>query len=167
MGSRISVSAVAVIRPPMTTMASGRWISEPGPLANSSGTRPKAVMLAVISTGRSRRSAPSTTTPPSAAARQQLVEVAHQHHAVEHGDAQQRDEADRGRHRQVFAGQPQAKDAADHRERDVGQHQQRLAHRAEGREQQEEDQPSATGTTSIRRAAARCWFSNWPPQASR
>jgi hypothetical protein len=26
---------------------------------------------------------------------------------------------------------------------------------------------SASGTTSIRRAAARCWFSNWPPQAMR
>ena len=24
---------------------------------------------------------------------------------------------------------------------------------------------SATGTTIERRAAARCWFSNWPPQA--
>jgi hypothetical protein len=61
-GSRISVSRVEDTSPPMTTMASGRWISEPGPVANSSGTRPKAAMLAVISTGRSRRLAPSTTT---------------------------------------------------------------------------------------------------------
>ncbi len=50
-GSSTSVSAVELTRPPITTMASGFWISEPGPVANSSGTRPKAVMLAVISTG--------------------------------------------------------------------------------------------------------------------
>ena len=57
----MSVSSVALTSPPMTTMASGFWISEPGPLAKSSGTRPKAAMLAVISTGRRRRFAPSTT----------------------------------------------------------------------------------------------------------
>jgi len=27
--------------------------------------------------------------------------------------------------------------------------------------------PSATGTTMDSRAAARCWFSNWPPQLMR
>src|SRR2546427_233247 len=61
-GSRTRVSAVELTSPPITTMASGRWISEPGPLASSRGTRPKAVMEAVISTGRSRRSEPSRTT---------------------------------------------------------------------------------------------------------
>ena len=40
------VSAVTVIKPPITTMANGRWISEPGPVANNSGTRPKAVIEA-------------------------------------------------------------------------------------------------------------------------
>ena len=35
---------MAVMSPPMTTMARGRWISEPGPVANSRGIRPKAVM---------------------------------------------------------------------------------------------------------------------------
>jgi len=39
------VSAVTVIKPPITTMANGRWISEPGPVANNSGTRPKAVIF--------------------------------------------------------------------------------------------------------------------------
>ena len=48
--------------PPATTMASGRWISEPGPLASSSGTMPSAVMQAVISTGRSRSRTPCRTT---------------------------------------------------------------------------------------------------------
>jgi hypothetical protein len=27
--------------------------------------------------------------------------------------------------------------------------------------------PSASGTTAASRAAARCWFSNWPPHAVR
>ena len=61
MGRRTSVRAVDVTSPPMTTIASGFWISEPGPVANSSGTRPSAAMLAVINTGRSRRVAPSKT----------------------------------------------------------------------------------------------------------
>src|SRR5215831_310243 len=40
-GRRISVKAVEESRPPITTMASGRWISDPGPVANKSGIRPK------------------------------------------------------------------------------------------------------------------------------
>ena len=62
MGSRMSVRAVDVTSPPMTTIASGRWISEPGPSAKSSGTSPNAAMLAVIITGRRRRTDPSKTT---------------------------------------------------------------------------------------------------------
>src|SRR5690606_23578411 len=61
-GNRSRVSSVELIRPPMTTIASGRWISDPGPVANSSGTRPNAAIVAVIMTGRSRRSDPSMTT---------------------------------------------------------------------------------------------------------
>lgn len=55
----MSVSAVELTSPPITTIAKGFWISEPGPVANSSGTSPNAAMLAVIITGRSRRTAPS------------------------------------------------------------------------------------------------------------
>ena len=58
----ISVNNVELISPPVTTMASGFWISEPGPVANSTGNRPKAVMLAGISTGRRPPLAPSKTT---------------------------------------------------------------------------------------------------------
>src|SRR5438477_14250 len=36
----------------MTTAASGFWISEPGPVAKSIGTSPRAATSAVISTGR-------------------------------------------------------------------------------------------------------------------
>ena len=39
----------------MTTMASGRWISAPGPVAKRKGTRPKAAMNAVSVTGVIRR----------------------------------------------------------------------------------------------------------------
>mmetsp|Transcript_53139 Transcript_53139/g.124391 ORF Transcript_53139/g.124391 Transcript_53139/m.124391 type:complete len:252 (+) Transcript_53139:4431-5186(+) len=69
----------------------------------------------------------------------QLVEVADQHDAVEHCDAQQCDEADRRRHGQVFAGHPQPDDAADQREWHVAEDQQRLAHGAKGGEQDHED----------------------------
>lgn len=50
---------VDVTSPPMTTMASGRCISEPGPVANNKGINAKAALLAVIMTGRKRRRAPS------------------------------------------------------------------------------------------------------------
>ena len=42
----------------MTTVASGRWISEPTPVASNKGNSPSAAIVAVISTGRSRLSAP-------------------------------------------------------------------------------------------------------------
>lgn len=54
----IRVRAVEVTNPPVTTIARGRWISEPGPVAKRSGTNPSAAMLAVIKTGRKRRTAP-------------------------------------------------------------------------------------------------------------
>ena len=62
-----------------------------------------------------------------------------QHHAVEHRNAQQRDEAHGGRHRQVLARRTQRRHAAHQRERDVGNDQQRLPGRAEGQHQQHED----------------------------
>ena len=65
----------------------------------------------------------------------------HQHQSVEHGDAQQRDEADRSRHRQVLPRQPQRRHAADHGKRHVAEDERGLPHRAEGHEQHEENQP--------------------------
>ena len=61
-GNNTSLSSVEVTKPPITTIAKGRLISEPGPVANNSDTKPKAAMLALISTGRNLRFAPSTTT---------------------------------------------------------------------------------------------------------
>jgi hypothetical protein len=55
------VSSVQVIRPPITTMASGRCTSEPGPVANRNGIRPSIATVAVISTGRKRIAVPSMT----------------------------------------------------------------------------------------------------------
>jgi hypothetical protein len=133
MGSSRSVNKVQEISPPITTIASGRCISDPGPVANSSGTSPSAAIDAVSSTGRSRRCAPLTTTSEHVhAGRPQLVEIADQHDPVQHRDAEQRDETDRSRHRQIFAGQAQREDAADHRERHVG-HGPALAWRSESK----------------------------------
>ena len=62
MGSKISVKKVDETSPPITTMAKGLWISEPGPVANNNGIKPNAAMLAVISTGRNLLADPSITT---------------------------------------------------------------------------------------------------------
>ena len=137
----MSVSRVDVTRPPITTIASGRWISEPGPLANSSGTRPIAAMLAVMSTGRSRRCAPRTTISAAARLALQLVEIRDHHDTVQHRDAEQRDEAHGRRHGQVLPRGQEREHAADERERYVRQHEQRLAQRSEHREQQHEHEP--------------------------
>ena len=61
MGSPKSVSAVELTKPPMTTTARGRWISEPGPVAKTIGTRLKIAILAVINTALSLVSHPSST----------------------------------------------------------------------------------------------------------
>jgi len=43
--------------PPMTTVANGRCTSDPIPVLNAIGTKPRLATSAVISTGRRRRSA--------------------------------------------------------------------------------------------------------------
>src|SRR5450830_290832 len=53
-GSTTRVSSVAVTSPPMTTMASGRWVSEPISRDSAMGSRPRAASMAVISTVRRR-----------------------------------------------------------------------------------------------------------------
>ena len=57
-GSTSSVSRVALIRPPITTVASGFCTSAPGPVASAIGTNPSDATSAVIATGRSRVIAP-------------------------------------------------------------------------------------------------------------
>jgi len=45
-GSTNEVSAVELTSPPMTTTASGRWASDPGPVANTMGIRLTIAMIA-------------------------------------------------------------------------------------------------------------------------
>jgi hypothetical protein len=48
---------VLVRRPPMTTVASGRWTSAPDPADRAMGTNPRLAASAVVTTGRSPTSA--------------------------------------------------------------------------------------------------------------
>ena len=50
---------VAVIKPPITTMARGLWASEPIPLEVAAGINPMAAIMAVIITGRILDNTPS------------------------------------------------------------------------------------------------------------
>ena len=95
-GSTSSVSSVDERMPPMTTVASGRCTSAPAPVASAIGTKPSEATSAVISTGRRRARAPSRTASSTDRPSRAAADERHQHQAVEHGDAGQRDEADAG-----------------------------------------------------------------------
>ncbi len=71
-----------------------------------------------------------------------------------------------GGHRQELALIPERDDATDAREGHDAEDEQGLPQRPEGHVEQQKMTPSAMGTTMARRAEARCWFSNWPPQSS-
>ena len=58
-GNTNSVSTVAVIKPPMTTVASGLCTSAPVPVPIAIGTNPSEATRAVIRTGLTRSMAPS------------------------------------------------------------------------------------------------------------
>ncbi len=62
-GRTSSVSAVEVIRPPITTVASGRCTSAPVPVASAIGMKPRLATRAVIKTGRTRSIAPPMMAP--------------------------------------------------------------------------------------------------------
>ena len=109
--------------------------------------------------------APSTTTSCQRhALRPQLIEIAHHHHAVQHGDAQQGDEtrptpAPTGIRPEIHSantppiranGMLVSTSTAWRTEPKVANSSRKIS-------------PSATGTTMPRRFAARCWFSNCPP----
>ena len=49
---------VAVINPEITTTARGRWVSDPIPVERAAGSNPRPAIRAVITTGRTRESAP-------------------------------------------------------------------------------------------------------------
>ena len=54
-GSTNRVNKVDEITPPMTTVASGRWTSEPMPVLSAIGTKPSEATSAVVSTGLTRQ----------------------------------------------------------------------------------------------------------------
>jgi len=58
-GRTNSVSSVAEISPPITTVASGFWTSAPAPSPSAIGKNPNEATSAVMTTGRRRASAPS------------------------------------------------------------------------------------------------------------
>jgi hypothetical protein len=79
----------------------------------------------------------------------EFVEVIHEHEAVEHGDAAQRDETDGGRDAEGHAAQAEGDDAAGEGERDAGGDEQGLPHAAKGEEDEHQDEHQ--------RSSARRW----------
>ena len=124
----------------MTTVASGRCTSPPACVDSAIGKKPMAATSAVVNTGRITATAPSMNGSGSPRARRPL-DLARGHHAVEHRDAAQRDEADRRRQRERHAAQAEPDDAADERQRHAGEHRRHRAQLAEHEEQHGEDDP--------------------------
>ena len=60
-GNRNNVRKVAISKPPITTVASGRCTSAPEPLLNAIGRKPSDATKAVIRTGRKRTFVPINT----------------------------------------------------------------------------------------------------------
>ena len=56
-----SVNIVAKISPPIITIASGRWLSDPMPWLKAAGSNPRIAIMAVISTERVRDCIPKST----------------------------------------------------------------------------------------------------------
>src|SRR4051812_34565337 len=124
----------------MTTDASGRCTSAPVDVAIAIGMKPTLATSAVISTGRSRRSAPPRTASrvdrPSA--RSPLIELTSTTplSMATPNSAMNPTDADRFK---VHYAQPQRRDAADERERDVADDEHRLAHGVEGDVEEDKD----------------------------
>ena len=69
----------------------------------------------------------------------QFVEITHHDDAVEHGDAEERDEADAGADAEIKVPDDEREDSADQRERNVEDDEHRLLDRIEGTEKQQEN----------------------------
>jgi len=160
------VSAVALTRPPMTTMASGRWISAPGPEASKNGERPSAAIDAVSTTGRKRRRAPSMTASLNGRVLLQTTSLMYEISTTPFSTAmpiKAMKPTEAGTEMNwplahsamtppiVANGTLQKTSAAWRTEPKVRYSRRKIV-------------PSAIGTTIASRAAARYWFSNWPPQ---
>ena len=121
-----------MIRPPMTTVASGRWISAPGVVAVAIGMKPKPATRAVIRIGRSRtRAASRAAAWASTPSWSEVLDGADPDQAVEDGHAEQGDEPDARRDRERQAARGQGEDAAGRRHRHGQVDQGRQAERVE------------------------------------
>ena len=166
-GSTSNVNTVEVMSPPMTTVASGFCTSAPAPCAIAIGTKPSEATSAVIKHGaqphagavESRVLGREAFVPP-------LLDVAHEHEAVQHRDAEQRDEADARGDRERHAAQGESEDAAGDREGHVQVDERRRASREPcAMNSRTKMSASAIGTTTRRRRVAACRFLNWPPHS--
>ena len=164
-GTITSVSSVEVIRPPITTTASGRCTSERA-VGEQEGHRAQHG-----DGGRHHHRA-------EALGRAQChglghrhagfalrADVGHQHYAVQHRHAPQGDKAHRGRHRQVLAGDEQADHAADRGERQHGDDQRGRRSELNSRNSRKKIAAMVTGTMIFRWPMARSMFWNWPPHS--
>src|SRR5690606_4270996 len=165
-GSSSRVSAVDETSPPITTIASGRWISEPGPVANNSGTSPPAVIAAVIITGRSRRFAPSTAAcaidMPCASNWLKWLTSTTPLSTAMPSSAMKPTDAGTDTYSPAIARPntpPTSASGMFESTRSVWRNEPKVE------KSRNAINASATGITIDRRRAARCWFSNCPPQA--
>ena len=137
---------VEVNSPPMTTVASGRWISAPGVVARAMGMKPRPATRAVMRIGRSRTMAASRAASwGSMSILPQVLDGADPDQAVEHGHAEEGDEPDRRRDREGQAAEDQGEHAAGRGHGDRQVDQKRQPHRVERAVEQEENQQHGHG----------------------
>ena len=173
-GVTISTRASELTMPPSTGVASGFITSAPVEWLHMIGKRLATTVVTVITFGRSRSSAPSChrlqeRRPREAAAerlalpRHRFLQVDHHHHRRLHRRAEERDEADPDRDREVVAERVQQVDPAGEAEGDREQHLGGLEERAVGQvEQQIDHERARPGTTIGSRCRARTSFSYCP-----
>ena len=127
--------------PPMTTVASGRWISAPGVVESAMGMKPRPATRAVIRIGRKRTTAASLRgLVRFDAVLSEVLDGADPDQAVEHGHAEECDEADAGRDGERHASDEQGENTACRGHRHGRVDQEREPDRVERAVQEQEDQ---------------------------
>ena len=132
--------------PPITTVASGRCTSAPGPVASAIGTNPSEATRAVIKTGTEprQRALLDSLKKRTAFVAQTLDEV-DDDKAIEHCHAGQGDKADASADRHRNIAQQKRCHAAGQRKRNAAEDQCSVGSRPEAQEQQQEDQHQGDG----------------------
>ena len=162
--------------PPSTGVASGFITSAPTLVLHMIGSSPATTVETVITFGSqpqqrafddrvAQRRTRERAAQLAPLALDGLFEIDDHHDAGLHRRAEQRDEADPDRDREVVAEQPQQVDAAGQRERHGEQHVRGLDRRVVREVQQDEDDHAArSAARSAAAARARSWFSQRPLQ---